>query len=144
MTGAADPGTIVVGVDGSPASRAALDWATRQAELTGSRLLAVTTWEWPRTFGVPLPLAEGYDPESSAAGILEEAVGEIRRGRPSLDVRTSVVEGPAATVLIEASEHADLLVVGTRGHGELAGLLLGSVSERCVGHAHCPVVVVRH
>jgi nucleotide-binding universal stress UspA family protein len=137
-------GTIVAGVDGSPASLEALAWAARQAALTGGVVLAVTTWQWPTTYGLPVPVAEGFDPAAEASRLLDEAVEETRRAHPGVDLRTSVVQGPAGVALVGASEGAELLVVGSRGHGELAGMLLGSVSERCVTHAHCPVLVVRH
>jgi nucleotide-binding universal stress UspA family protein len=62
---------------------------------------------------------------------------------PNVTVSVRIIEGSAATTLVDASRRADLVVVGTRGHGELAGLLIGSVSQYCAAHAHCPVVVIR-
>lgn len=135
--------TVVVGVDGSASSRAAVEWAARQAEVTGARLEAVTCWQWPATFGFPVPLPADYDPSGEAARIAEETVAPVREAHAGLDLRTSVVEGPPARVLVEASSRAELLVVGSRGHGGFTGALVGSVSEHCVAHAHCPVVVVR-
>jgi len=75
---------------------------------------------------------------------LEGIIGEVRREFPSVEISSVVEEGWAGRRLIEAAEGADLLVVGSRGHGAVVGLLLGSVSEYCVTHAHCPVVVIRH
>jgi nucleotide-binding universal stress UspA family protein len=135
---------IVVGVDGSPASLAALEWAARQAELTHNPLLAITAWEYPRSYGFPIPLSDDFNPAEEAAKVLEDALESVRRDHPSVAIKTLVVEGASARVLIDASKDAELLVVGSRGHGELAGMLLGSVSEQCATHAHCPVVVVRH
>jgi nucleotide-binding universal stress UspA family protein len=134
---------IVVGVDGSPSSAAALEWAARQAELTGSAIEAITTWEWPSTYGWAIPFSDDYDPASDAHKVLETAVDTLRATHPDLDVRLVVVEGHPAPALVKASRGADLLVVGSRGHGEFAGMLLGSVSEHCVANGACPVLVLR-
>lgn len=134
---------IVVGVDGSDTSLAALEWAARQAELTGSRLDAVTTWHWPASFGYPVPLAAEFDPAGEATKLLDGALESLSASHPGLEVRKQVEEGDAATVLVECSRGADLLVVGSRGHRELVGMLLGSVSQYCVTHARCPVLVLR-
>jgi len=134
---------IVVGVDGSEPSLAALEWAARQAELTGSGIEAVTSWHWPNSFGGPLPLIPDYNPEAEATKVVDSAVGKLREKHTKLPVQTLVAQGGAAQVLVEASKGAELLVVGSRGFGELAGMLLGSVSEYCVAHAHCPVLVLR-
>ena len=143
MTNSEQPGRIVVGVDGSELSGLALAWAARQAELTGATMEALTAWHWPQTYGYPLPVGEGYDPKVAAARVLDAAVDRIRLEHPRLEVRTETLEGPASRALVEASKGADLLVLGRRGHGEISGMLLGSVSAYCVAHAHCPVVVVR-
>lgn len=136
-------GTIVVGVDGSKASSDALEWAANQAELSGSPLEAVTAWHWPQTYGYPMPIPSDFDPATEAAKVLESAVGDARKAHRDVEIGTSVVEGHSGHVLVEASKAAALLVVGSRGHGELGGMLLGSVSYFCVTHAHCPVVVLR-
>jgi nucleotide-binding universal stress UspA family protein len=136
-------GRIVVGVDGSESSRAALEWAVRQAEMTGSVLELVTAWIWPTTYGFPLPISPDFQPAAAATKVLDEAADAVHAERPQLEVRKVVVEGYSAQVLVDASKEADLLVVGSRGHGELVGLLLGSVSEHCATHAHCPVLVLR-
>ncbi|GID29760.1 universal stress protein [Paractinoplanes brasiliensis] len=134
---------IVVGVDGSPACLAALRWALAQARATGKRLHAVCVWELPPSYGwTPVPPSENI---AVAAGkMLSESVRQaLGPGSFDVDVLESVVCGHPAQVLIDASAHAALLVVGSRGHGGFAGALLGSVSQHCVQHAHCPVVVVR-
>ncbi|GIE05693.1 universal stress protein [Paractinoplanes durhamensis] len=133
---------IIVGVDGSAPAKAALRWAIGQARLTGARLRAIIAWEVPvyHSWGL-IP----YEDFGAAAGKLltesvQEALGLVS---PPDAVVETVLPGHAAQVLIDASAHAALLVVGSRGHGAFAGTLLGSVSQLCVQHAHCPVVVVR-
>jgi nucleotide-binding universal stress UspA family protein len=134
---------IVVGVDGSPSSQAALRWAVSQARRTGGRVQAVAAWETPAGFGWA-PVVPYEDHALTAGKILNEAVHEAFDGA-ELDVTVveRVVPGHPAQVLIDLSAHAELLVVGCRGHGAFAGTLLGSVSHHCVHHARCPVVVVR-
>jgi nucleotide-binding universal stress UspA family protein len=144
MTSAAvDAGRIVVGVDGSPSSLAALDWAARQGELTGSSLELVMAWEWPTSYGAPFVFTTEWNPAADAAKVLDGAVATLRAAHPGLAIDSTVVEGHPAVALVGASEVAQLLVVGCRGHGEFAGMLLGSVSEHCVTNAHCPVLVMR-
>ena len=135
-------GVIVVGVDGSESSRKALRWAARQAQLTGSEIAAVMSWEVPTAvYWVPYP--EGLDLEANARKLLAATVEETLGPDPAVPVTQAVVQGHPAPSLVDASGRADLLVVGSRGHGEFTGMLLGSVSEHCVARAHCPVVVVR-
>ncbi len=134
---------IVVGIDGSKCSIAALEWAVRQAELTGAQVEALTTWEWPNTFGVTLVVPEGYDPEADARDILEDSIKAAQEAHPDVVIRPIVVRSHPAPALVEASRGADLVVVGSRGHGEFTGMLLGSVSEHCASNAHCPVLVLR-
>jgi nucleotide-binding universal stress UspA family protein len=146
MTGAdgsTTRGRIVVGVDGSESSLAALSWAAQQALMTGSAIEAITTWEWPTDYGWSPPYPADFDPAELSRNFLEEIVAKVRDGNAELDIRISVVEGHPAPVLIQASVGADLLVVGCRGHGEFAGMLIGSVSEHCATHARCPVLVHR-
>lgn len=134
---------IVVGTDGSESSIAALNWAAHQAALTGVALEVITTWEWPANYGWPVPVPDGYVPAADAAKLLDTLVADVRRDHPTIIVVTRVVEGHPAPVLVDASDGADLLVVGSRGHGEFVGMMLGSVSEHCVSQARCPVVVFR-
>jgi nucleotide-binding universal stress UspA family protein len=137
---------ITVGVDGSPASREALRWAVHYAELERAVLEVVTAWsfpEHPTPFGIVPELPLPDDPLAQARQKLEAFVAEVVGEVPPVEIRTSVVRGSAAQVLVEASHQARLLIVGSRGLGTFRGVLLGSVSERCVRHAACPVVVVR-
>ena len=133
---------IVVGVDGSEPSLNALRWAGKQARMTGATLRVLTTWEvatgtgWVPTFPVD------YDPQAVARQALDEAVIETLGADPDVAVERIVKEGHAAPVLLAAAKDADLLVVGSHGHGAFAGMLIGSVSEHLVRHAPCAIVVV--
>ncbi len=145
---------IVVGTDGSPSAQRAVRWALGEARLRGEPLTVLHAWLAPLIAALPEPWAVGaptfgpsdeqvYDSLRSAArAILDAEVEEARRREPGLDVRGELVEAHPATALLEAAREADLLVVGSRGHGGFTGLLLGSVSSQCVHHAPCPVVVV--
>ena len=133
---------IVVGVDGSDSSKAALRWAIRQAKLTGSSLEAVIVWQRPYIFGFAA-LLDGVDFEAIAKRALTETLAEVSSLEPGIKVRPLVTEGIVAEELLHAAEGADLLVVGSRGEGGCASALLGSVSLHCVQHAHCPVLVLR-
>jgi nucleotide-binding universal stress UspA family protein len=137
------PGRIVVGVDGSQSSFDALSWAGRQAAMTSSSLEVVTTWEWPSSYGWAVPVPEDFDPEGDVHRTLEATVAPVRAAHPDVPITAKVVSGHPAPVLVEASEGAVLLVVGSRGHGEFVGMFIGSVSEYCAAHAHCPVLVHR-
>jgi nucleotide-binding universal stress UspA family protein len=142
---------IVVGVDGSPSSIQALEWAIGQAALikttlTGASIEAVIAWHTPYTYGAPLP--DGEDYPGLAAETLDKAIATARNaltgpGEAEVEIASYVGEGPAAQVLLDRARHARLLVVGTRGHGGFSEALLGSVSQHLVHHAHCPVVVIR-
>jgi nucleotide-binding universal stress UspA family protein len=133
---------IVVGVDGSGSSKAALRWAIRQAKLTGSSVEAVIAWHYPPGYGLA-PGAVDIDFETNAKNALAVALAEVSALEPDVPVRPLVTEGIPAEVLLHEAEGADLLVVGSRGHGGLASAVLGSVSMYCVLHAHCPVLVLR-
>jgi nucleotide-binding universal stress UspA family protein len=135
---------IVVGVDGSESSMQALAWAVGQAELTHSSVLVVSAWHWPVTWawgGIPIP--EDFNPAGDAEAEMKKVLDPIRQTHPDVTIEPLVVEGHPAPALIEASGGSDLLVVGSRGHGEFAGMLIGSVSEYCVSNAKCPVLVFR-
>lgn len=139
---------IVVGVDGSASSEQALRWALRQAELTGAAVEAVIAWHFHfiSSSNAMMPaviLAEATDFRKIAEQVLADTVSRVTSGGGPVTVTQEVVEGSAAAVLIRQSAGADLLVVGSRGYGGLAEALLGSVSQHCVHHAACPVVVVR-
>lgn len=132
---------IVVGVDGSPSSKAALAWAIGQAKLTGAVVEAITAWDYPATYGYAAAVVD-VDWEGLAAQVLRDAIAEVAPDTAAA-IRQRVSEGNAAQVLLDASAGADLLVVGSRGHGGFVEALLGSVSQHMVHHAACPVVVVR-
>jgi nucleotide-binding universal stress UspA family protein len=134
---------IVVGVDGSQSSLAALRWAVRQAGLTGAPLEIVSAWEWPASYLGWAPDPPDYVPADEARRQLDKAVSAVLTPGDAIEVRRSVIEGHPAPVLEALSRTADLVVVGSHGHGEFAGMLLGSVSEHCITHCHCPVVVIR-
>jgi nucleotide-binding universal stress UspA family protein len=136
---------IVVGVDGSPSSRKALTWAAAEAAEHGADLTVVNVWEHtlPPPAGGPTASEHVADPGHRTP---DELVADIRDALgedPPVRVQPQVTQGNPARVLIEQSSDADLLVVGTRGHGGFAGLVLGSVSQHVAAYASCPVTVVR-
>lgn len=132
---------IVVGVDGSGSSLDALVWAVRQARLTGARLRLVTCWQLPKPFGYDLGY-EDWRPDEDALHVQEQALASLDDSLADVTTVRRIAEGEPARVLVEEAQAADLLVVGSRGHRELVGMLLGSVSEFCAARASCPVVVV--
>ena len=133
-------GLIVVGVDGSPHARRALDWALAEARLRGGRCLLIHAYELGAA-GSALGLAEPVEAlQDSAAGLLDQKLRFAGESGVEVDGRT--VAGPAAPALVEAARQAELLVVGSRGLGAIKGALLGSVSVAAVHHAVCPTVVV--
>ncbi len=153
MSGPHSQPPIVVGVDGSEDSKDALRWAARQARVTDTGLDVVTAWHMPVDFGTvwQMPATYGKSRDLSETGLAKDArtmlsatIEEVLGASPHVEVTPKLVSGHAAPVLIDASRHAALLVVGGRGYGGFAGMLLGSVSQHCVQHAACPVVVVRH
>jgi nucleotide-binding universal stress UspA family protein len=119
-----------------------LKWAGNQAERTGASLEVLLTWEWLTGYGWS-PLPSDFEPEHANETALNDLLEPVREAHPDVPIQTAVIEGHPAPLLTRASQGADLLVVGSRGHGEFVGMLLGSVSEHCATHAHCPVVVVR-
>lgn len=140
-------GRIVVGVDGSPSSKAALAWAVEQAELTSASVEAVIAWHYPVMVGglpfAPIGVLEGADYGDFATQVLSGAIAATVEPDGPVKVSSVVREGNAAQVLLEAARGAELLVVGSRGHGGFTEALLGSVSQACVHHARCPVVIIR-
>ena len=144
-------GRIVVGIDGSPESSAALRWAVEEAKLRDARVEAVHVWNYiPMTTAadsglVPMSWTDSaemvdatHDAASRAAA--QEVEGVLGAGH---DVTISLVQGDASEALLETAKAADLLVVGNRGRGAIKELLLGSTSGRIADHAPCPVVIVR-
>ncbi|MBV9212147.1 MAG: universal stress protein [Actinobacteria bacterium] len=136
---------IVVGVDGSDHSRAALAFAAEEARAHQARLQAVSAWHVATAAlsgPVAPPLAEMQSAlEEAARTALAESIDGLEGG-DQLEIESTVREGHPAEVLIELGQDADLLVVGTRGLGGFRGVLLGSVSQHCAQHAPCPTVVV--
>jgi nucleotide-binding universal stress UspA family protein len=138
--------TVVVGVDGSPGSRKALMWAAAEAADHNADLVVVNVWE--HTLLPPagsVSVSERYvpDPSQRTSDELVQVIKEELGDDPPILVRPHVKQGRPAKVLIEESAGADLLVVGQRGHGGFAGLVLGSVSQHVASYAKCPVTVVR-
>jgi nucleotide-binding universal stress UspA family protein len=134
---------ILVGVDGSAPSVKALDWAVRQAELTGSTIEVFMAWQWPNTYGWNVPLAFELDPAANARKVVDGLVTDTETTHPDIPIVTKLERGHPAPLLVKESKGADMLVVGNRGHGEFVGMLLGSVSEYCATKAHCPVMIYR-
>ena len=135
-------GRIVVGVDGSEQSKDALRYAARIAAAIDKPVDAVIAWHPFTTYGWAPYLPGDWEPDKDAGRVLSEAVKEIFAAERPAGMRLIVQEGNPAKVLIDHSTGAQMLVVGSRGHGGFAGLLLGSVSSKCAEHAHCPVLIV--
>jgi nucleotide-binding universal stress UspA family protein len=147
MTSEGDAGPpVVVGVDGSDGSVAALRWAVRYSAATGTPVRAVLAWHYPTAAALPpvghAPEAVTKEVEGQEAAILREAIAKAAPDAPGVDIASEARYGHPAEVLIEESGRAGLLVVGRRGHGGFLGTHLGSVSLHCVNTARCPVVVV--
>jgi nucleotide-binding universal stress UspA family protein len=139
---------IVVGVDGSPESKEALRWALEEARLRKANVRAVYAWRDPYVLAPGFGLPEDFEFDAlreKAVETLDAVVAEVVGTMSDVHVDKVVSEGPAGSVLVQAADDADavMLVVGSRGHGGFVGLLLGSVSQQCVTHAPCAVLVVR-
>jgi nucleotide-binding universal stress UspA family protein len=145
--GEGDGGLVVVGVDGSEESVAALRWAAAYAKAAGATVQALIAWPFPDVAGeapvghAPPPVR--HETEQRTSATLDQAGRQVCPDPAAAGVQTRVVYGHPAQELVEASKEASLLVVGSRGHGAFAGMLLGSVSMHCVTGAFCPVTVVR-
>jgi nucleotide-binding universal stress UspA family protein len=139
---------VVVGVDGSDESVSALRWAARYGAAAGASVRAVLAWHYPTAASVPpvgvAPAAVSSEVEERIKASLAEAVAKAAPDALDVQIDSEIRYGHPAEVLIEESGHADLLVVGRRGHGGFLGMLVGSVSLHCVNAAECPVVVVRN
>ena len=139
---------IVVGVDGSDSSRDALAWALEEARLRGAEVVAVHAWEAAASMLEPGP-APGFDLvgvaplEEGAQALVDQVVEEVARAHPGTTVERRAEAGPPVDVLVDAARDADLLVVGSRGHGSIASLLLGSVSQQLAHRAPCPLLIHR-
>ncbi|MEV7687496.1 universal stress protein [Streptomyces bungoensis] len=134
---------VVVGVDGSPSSYAALRWAVRYAGLVGGVVEAVAVWELPGLYGWSAPAVDMDVDEEETRTRMRQEVTDVLGEEAAGSVRTRVVHGNAADVLLRAAEGAETLVVGSRGRGGFKRALLGSVSQHVSQHATCPVVIVR-
>jgi nucleotide-binding universal stress UspA family protein len=133
---------IVVGVDGSAPSVEALRHGVRLAEALGVRLEAVSVWNNPPVFDAYPPA--DWSAEGEAREKLSAAADAVFAGKPPSWFSTRTRRGTAAAALIAESDGAEMLVLGSRGHGGFVGLLLGSVSRACAEHAHCPVLIVHY
>ena len=144
------PGSVVVAVDGSTHADRAVDWAAAQAALEGRRLDLVHVLEDQETRSAVWASAGGATPgglaraRATAGASLEEVAARVRGAHPDLEVHAHVLDGgDPRTLLVEVSRTAHLVVLGSRGRGPVASLLLGSVSTAVTLHAACPVVVAR-
>ena len=138
---------IVVGVDHSPGAKAALEFAGEEARLRGATIRAVHAWQYGYIgytgFEGRVP-SVGADIDALQASAVAALEASVREALPDTDVEIELhaIQGTAAGVLVDESRGADLLVVGSRGHGGFVGLLLGSVGQQCAHHATCPVAIV--
>ena len=130
---------IVVGIDGSQHSYRALEWASEEAKLRGSTLYLIHSWQYPP----PMPDGSGGIAPADIEGVAKEVVDKAKATLDDdLVVEAEIANASAGHALVEASEGADMVVVGARGLGGFKGLLLGSVSQQVAHHAKCPIVIV--
>jgi nucleotide-binding universal stress UspA family protein len=137
---------VLVGYDGSPGAEAALAWALDEAARTGAPVELAYALAWPPVVPAPVTSADVWpmdDTRRAISAMLQTAVAQAAESHPGVAVAWLVLDGPAAPVLQDRSHGAALLVLGSRGHGGFAGLLLGSTAVAVSAHAHCPTVVVR-
>ena len=139
-------GRILVGVDGSDGSLRALRWAVEEAAIRDAVVVAAVVWQSPYDylFGVDgpyVPMDEG-ELVRIARETLAKAIATVAAEHPEVRIEPLVVEGDPAETLCQQADNADLLVVGSRGHGAFGGLLLGSVSSKCAHHCRRPVLIV--
>lgn len=135
---------IVVGVDGSEGSRRALAWAVEEAGFRSTRLEVVYAYEVPRNLAQTASASRTDDRLQAAAQSARDLVDAMTSDIDGVDVDGQAIESEdAASTLVERSRDAAMLVVGSRGHGGLRSLLLGSVSQACAQQATCPVVIIR-
>jgi nucleotide-binding universal stress UspA family protein len=134
---------VVVGVDGSKSSLLALEWASEYAEAFHLKVRAVSAYHYPVDYGYAYTLPADVDFAADAKNELMATIADLKKKHSTVEFEAEIVNAPPAQALIDDSKDAALLVVGSRGHGGFAGMLLGSVSSHCISHAHCPVVVLR-
>lgn len=145
MSTAASSLPIIVGVDGSPASRVAVDWAARDAARRGADLKLVHVLVPPAVMAFPeVPMPPGFMEWQDEEGrrLLDSAVKTVEEAGAQVEVSTDMVSGSAVPVLADLSSSAQMIVVGSRGHGALARGLMGSISTGLAHHAHCPVAII--
>jgi nucleotide-binding universal stress UspA family protein len=135
------PKRIVVGLDGSDSSVRALEHAAKLAQVLRTSLEAIIAWSYPVAL-TAYAVGELPDLEHSARQVATEAINRVFGDTWPESLSLKVRQGNAAQVLITESAGAEMLVLGSRGHGGFAGLLLGSVSAECAAHARCPVLIV--
>jgi nucleotide-binding universal stress UspA family protein len=141
-------GRIVVGIDGSDGAQRALEWAVEEARLRDATLVVVYGWQVP-------PIVTGSGPFDAPVVLEQETLEAVERNAEDgverqlgdvdtsgIDVQRRIEPRPPVDLVLEAATGADLVVLGTRGHGGFTGLLLGSVSQQVAHHAPCPVVIV--
>ncbi len=141
MTKSHTQALIVVGVDGSSSSRTALRWAASFAATSGARLEVIMAWHILTTYVGPGYVPSTFELSIDHEKILNEVVDDVFGPDRPTYITLRAEEGNAAHLLIEASKEAELVVVGSRGHGGFAGLLLGSVSAKLAEHSCCPVLI---
>ncbi|GAA2136491.1 MULTISPECIES: universal stress protein [Arthrobacter] len=135
------PFVVVVGVDGSTESQAALDWGIQEAKLRNGQVIVLASWHYPYVTDAAGQAWDYAGFERDAQTILNDELERVAdQGVP---VTGRLVEGNAAAALVEASREADLLIVGSRGLGGFTGMLLGSVSSQLAHHARCPLLIIR-
>ncbi|MGW0627037.1 universal stress protein [Streptomyces sp. NPDC002758] len=135
---------VVVGVDASPSSHAALRWAVRYAGLVGGHVDALAAWELGGLYGWSAPAVDTDFDEEVARQQLTQELTDALGTEGAGEVRAFLVRGNPVDVLLRAAEDAEIVVVGSHGRGGFARALLGSVSQNVAQHASCPVVIVRH
>jgi len=139
----AEKGVIAVGLDHAASSRVAMIWAAREASRRGATLQVITAWSFEPLEGAPMAAIDNQAVAEAAEIVQKQALAVVE---PHLDnppvIATEIVQTSPADALIEASKHADLVVVGSHGRGPVRAMLQGSVSQAVVRHAACPVVVM--
>lgn len=133
------PPEIVVGIDGSPSSVLALQWAGALAPLLKAHIRAVTAWEFQIAFGTFTPVV--WRPDEEARRICSDTVAKAFGATPPEGLEMMIRQGSPAKVLTEESRRARLVILGSRGHGGFEGLLLGAVSATVAEHAKCSVLI---
>ncbi|GAB3682174.1 universal stress protein [Saccharopolyspora tripterygii] len=136
------PQTVVVGVDGSQESVRALRWAADHVRQVGGILHVVTVWYQPVQFGYRLASPD-TELQKQGQRALDSTVEQVKPEFPNVDIRPRLIRGQVVDEFVKLSRQCDLMVVGDKGHGAFAGMMVGSVAMKIVHHAVCPVTVVR-